>query len=46
MKLRQMIEPSDYEVLSIINEIEVSIGNYVKSVESKEKAIIDKYKGE
>ena len=46
MKLRQMIEPSDYEVLSIINEIEVSIGNYVKSVESKEKAIIDKYKKE
>ena len=46
MKLRQMIEPSDYEVLSIINEIEVSIGNYVKSVESKEKVIIDKYKKE
>lgn len=46
MKLRQMIEPSDYEVLSIINEIELSIGNYVKSVESKEKAIIDKYKKE
>jgi hypothetical protein len=46
MKLRQMIDPSDYEVLSIINEIEVSVGNYVKSVESKEKAIIDKYKKE
>ena len=46
MKLRQMVEPSDYEVLSIINEIEVSVGNYVQSVENKEKSITEKYKKE